>query len=215
MRRPSSDPLPSRLVAAGAGVRTSGGTVRSSIADTTYSGSQIVNCAPLSRPSEWTSMRPPCRSTSCCTSASPMPMPPWWRVRFVCCWPNSWKMCGSAPASMPCPLSLTSSRASLPSRTSDTVTRPPDGVNLIALLSRFQAIWRRRTGSACTISGSAVRFTSSAMPFCSASRATAPIESPTMNGSGTRCCCIASLPVITRDTSSRSSTRRACVAAVW
>src|SRR4051794_6552407 len=51
---------------------------------------------------------------------------------------------------MPRPVSVTISRASDSVRSSLTVTCPPRGVNLIALLSRFQTTCWRRTGSPLT-----------------------------------------------------------------
>ena len=72
------------------------------------SGSRTRNVAPLSRPSLWASIVPPCISTSALLIANPRPRPPNCRVieRSACS--KALKIRGSASGSMPMPLSLTS-----------------------------------------------------------------------------------------------------------
>ena len=93
-----------------------------------------------------------------------------------------------------------------PSRDSRTVTEPPRGVNFIALLSRFQTICSTRTGSASIRTGVGQAF--GVQPHALAARlGAAPRRC--MAGSPRRAAaargCSASLPVLVRDRSSRSS----------
>ena len=87
--------------------------------------------------------------------------------------------------------------------------RPPGSVYFAALLSRFENTCARRVASPSTGSGSRGSATSSAWPRASMNgRAVSTRVCARTSRSSTRSCRSASLPVVMRDTSSRSSTSR-------
>ena len=63
---------------------------------------------------------------------------------------NGTKIRSSCSAVIPIPVSLTSRTTSSADTCASTQTRPPALVNLTALTSRLNRIWRRRSGSART-----------------------------------------------------------------
>ena len=132
-------------------------------------------------------------------------MPPRERVVTDMLCPYMSNTCGRQSGPMPWPLSQTSTRICPWSAARHTSMRPPAGVNLTALLSKFRTTCSMRTTSAITYRPSASLTTSivssraagsarstSAMPATTWPSATGAIDSE-------------SLPVRTRDMSNRSS----------
>src|SRR5205823_10129664 len=84
--------------------------------------------------------------------ARPSPSPPCARVVVESAWRKRSKMYGRNSGAMPWPVSATRTTTCGSSRSTVTVTRPPEGVNLIALDSRFHDLLQamcvapRRTG---------------------------------------------------------------------
>ena len=76
-------------------------------------------------------------------------------------------MRGMSSATMPSPVSATRTVTAPPARQAETSTRPPAGVYLTALSSRFPSTWRIRSASAVTGSRS-MGATASSTPFSSA-----------------------------------------------
>ena len=112
------------------------------------SGNRIRNVAPLSRPSLWASIVPPCISTSALLIANPNPRPPNRRVMERSACSKASKTRGSASGSIPIPLSFTSMTTCVPSGRQRMPTHPPCGVNLTAFLRRFQkTCWSRGTSA--------------------------------------------------------------------
>ncbi len=84
---------------------------------------------------------------------------PWYlRVDEPSTWWKRLNRLGSSCGGMPMPLSVTSMTARSPALRQHSRTRPPRGVNLIALVSRLITTFSMRDGSAATIrpSGGAV-----------------------------------------------------------
>src|SRR5947207_8356743 len=105
-------------------------------------GRSTLNRLPL--PScDSTVTRPPWARATSLTIASPSPVPP----RSRCAWRYDSKMWGISPAGIPTPVSSTWSSSSGSASTSRTTTRPPFGVNRIALPARFTTTWRSRPSS--------------------------------------------------------------------
>ncbi len=100
-------------------------------------------------------MRPWCRPTSSWTRARPMPVPPGPLPGVSSTRLKSSKIDSRRSWGMPTPVSSTSMTASAPSERRRTRTRPPGGVNLMALPTRLRTM-------VSTFSGSARRLISSA-----------------------------------------------------
>ena len=106
---------------------------------------------------------------------------------------------------MPCPVSDTLSSACELTRSSHTWMRPPFGVNLTALVSRFQTTCRSRPGSPCTWVGVASRSVWIRTPLASAAGRTDSMAASTTEARSTTCTSSCTLPVVMRLMSSRSS----------
>ncbi len=177
-------------------------------------GSITVNVAPFPSPSLVALTVPPWSSTRCRTIARPNPMPPCWRLVFWSACLKRSKTCGRKSGEIPCPVSLTTiSRCEL-IRSDLICTRPPRGVNLIAFDSKFQTTCWSLTGSpGIEIAPVSITFWTRT-PFASAAGLTASTAA-SMNvfGSDGRTS-MRNLPVMIRETSSRSSTSCACALAL-
>ena len=117
-----------------------------------------------------TRIEPPISSTSWRTIDKPRPVPPKRRVVLSSACENASNTRDCASCGMPTPVSLTSTpstTSSMPGCASRTrTTTSPDGVNLIALPSRFVMICRRRSGSPATQAGtSGATMQASSRPF--------------------------------------------------
>ncbi len=106
---------------------------------------------------------------------------------------------------MPAPVSATVSITSELRPATVTVTRPPFGVNLIPLESRFQSTCCSRSGSPITAGSSGSIRASSVTVLASAAGSTASIAARTTAGRRTGRACSRSFPVTMRETSRRSS----------
>src|SRR5712691_9225020 len=102
---------------------------------------------------------------------------------------------------------LVGQRPDLADELISTCTWPPGGVNLIALESRFQTICCTRPESPMTRVDAAVNAAWSCTPFASAPGRRASITVCTIGPTWIGCRSIRTLPVMMRDTSSRSSAR--------
>src|SRR5262245_26209371 len=172
-------------------------------------GSVSVTVVPSPSPALSTTTEPPWRWSSSWTIARPSPRPRVFRELTSSPCRNGSKTCGRNARDIPRPVSHTVTRASSPTCSSRTSTRPSSGVNLIALPSTFASTCWSRVSSPLTrtsVSMPAV----SAMPAATASgriastaacttaaRCVGPIVSP-------------SRPLMIRETSSRSS-----ISAAW
>ncbi len=128
-------------------------------------GTRMVKRVPL--PSALSAvMLPPCRPTSSCTRASPMPLPSLEREReFSMRWKRS-NSRGISSGGTPTPVSATVTTASRPS--ARTATRiEPSKVNFSALLSRLRTTFSHMPWSRCTGSGSGGQSTSKSSPALS------------------------------------------------
>ena len=96
-----------------------------------------------------------------------------------------------------------------------TVTRPPVGVNLTALASRFQNICCKRRESALTNGTSSINSTNSATLLASAVGRTLSTASARIRGSAWGPSCNLIWPVIIRETSSTSAMSCACTCAFF
>ena len=161
--------------------------------------------APCPRPALSASTRPPCSSRMWRTMASPRPRPPWRRVLELSACRKRSNRCGRNSGVMPCPVSVTVMTTSAPAPAHSSSTRPPRGVNLIALESRFQTTCCRRPGSPETTPAIDASCDSSAMSFASAARRTVSIAASTTEARSTGRASIRSFPETMRETSSRSS----------
>ena len=109
---------------------------------------------------------------------------------------------------MPLPVSDTEIVTNASSGCTSIETRPPSGVYLAALTSRFCRIWPSRVGSALTYKGCGCLRTSSECRCCSSSGRTVSTLRATTSSTRTRSRRSLILPVAMRPTSSRSSTSR-------
>ncbi len=115
---------------------------------------------------------------------------------------------------MPAPSSRTSSRTRSGRRRTRTSTRPPAGVNLMALARRFQTTCWSRAGSPLTAPAPSSISISSRIPFAfAAGRTVSAAASTAAPRSASRTSSL-SLPRTMRATSRRSSTICACVVAL-
>ena len=89
----------------------------------------------------------------------PIPRPPCERSSEASTWAKGSKMCASASAAMPIPVSCTRTTISSPSRAASNVMRPPSLVYFTAFVSRLPRICSSRAGSASTGSGASGRDT--------------------------------------------------------
>ena len=110
---------------------------------------------------------------------------------------------------MPCPVSLTRASTLEPARCRSTSTRPPRGVNLIAFESRFQITCCNRSASPRTRPAAGSMSRASVIAFASAAAVSESVAASTTGPSSRERQSSCSLPVTMRETSSRSSTRRA------
>src|SRR2546428_350289 len=169
------------------------------------SGSVTVKVAPPISPGLSTFRVPPCSSIRWRTMSSPSPSPPCARVGLASACRKRSNACGRNSGEMPGPLSLTVRSAADSARCRRTWTRPPAGVNLIALVSRFQTTCCSRLGSPWTSPASESMVVRSRMSRAVAAGRTAS-TAPWMTGTrpigrtSRR-----SWPRMARDTSSRSS----------
>ncbi len=171
-----------------------------------------MNSLPRPGPALAAATVPPCSSTSRFTSVSPRPRPP--RARSIACGPctntsNAW---GSRSGAKPLPVSRTRSTARSPARSTRTLMRPPAGVYLSALSTRFAITCSMRAGSAWIGTPAPCTVTS-----CSCVRPAWARPSTERRASSPRSCRPSRrsiFPDDTRATSSRSSTRRVRCA-VW
>ena len=120
------------------------------------------------------------------------------------------KIRGRNSGSIPRPLSVTVNRASPRDPSTRRSIVPPRGVNLIAFVSRCQAIWRRRLSSPRTTTGVSGTETLSTTPFARAAESTVASA-----------CCAASPSVVGRlstcssPVSARETSRRSLVSCAW
>ncbi len=126
------------------------GCSRSSSACTSEIGRSTTKVAPRPSPGLLAWIAPAWSSTSCLQMARPSPRPPWLRVVEPSRCEKRSNTCGRKLAGMPAPVSETLSSTCEFTRCTSTCTWPPRGVNLIALVSRFQATCCRRALSALT-----------------------------------------------------------------
>ena len=111
---------------------------------------------------------------------------------------------------MPCPVSRTVIVAPFcSSPPSWTATRPPLGVNLIALERRFRTTCSSRSGSPTTVPGTRANSVSSRTPLSSAAGRAESTTCPTIAASSTGWRSKRILPARMRETSSMSPTSRA------
>ena len=115
---------------------------------------------------------------------------------------------------MPSPSSRTVTWASEPDRSSRTSTRPCFGVNLIAFASRFQNTCCRRASSPLTSRAESSIDSSSEMPFAMAAGRTLSAAAFRTSSRFAGSNAMTILPVMIRDTSSRSSMRCICSVAL-
>ncbi|MNY50523.1 hypothetical protein D3C86_1860310 [compost metagenome] len=101
-----------------------------------------------------TAISPPWASTRAFEIASPSPVPPF--CLPASSWLKRWKSLGWSSGGIPTPSSSTSHTRALGSRLRRTVTRPPGGVNLMALFKRLMSTWPRRWESALSSLGALV-----------------------------------------------------------
>ena len=136
------------------------------------------------------------------------------RVLELSAWRNRSKITGRTPGAIPCPVSLTTISTCELIRCRCTWIRPPFGVNFTALMSRFHTICCRRLGSPVIgpARGSSTLWTR--MPLASAASRTASSAASTTAVRSTLRTSSRILPVMTRETSSRSSTSWTCALAL-
>ena len=94
--------------------------------------------SPVQAPPLFARTEPPCSSTSCFTMESPSPSPPCLRVVEASACRKRSKTKGRNSAAIPSPVSMILISTCELTRSSSACTRPPPGVNLMALESRFQ-----------------------------------------------------------------------------
>src|SRR5690606_11228214 len=131
-------------------------------------GSRTVKRAPRPGPSLAASIAPPCSSTRSRAIERPSPRPPWRRVLPLSACQKRSKTCGRSPGSIPSPVSVTVSNASVSltdSRASTTLPRP---LNFTAFVSKFQTTCWRRVASPCTSHAPSSSSTRSSVPAASA-----------------------------------------------
>jgi hypothetical protein len=121
---------------------------------------------------------------------------------------NMSKISGIESAASPMPLSLTETTISLPSRPAASSMRPPGSVYFAALLSRLENTWASRVVSPSTGKGSRGSRTSSAWRRESMKGRAVSTASRSAERRSKTTLRTASLPVVMRETSIRSSTRR-------
>ena len=146
--------------------------------------------------------------------ARPMPSPPWARVGLESAWRKRSKTWGRKSGSMPAPSSRTSSRTRSGRRRTRTSTRPPAGVNLMALARRFQTTCWRRAGSPRTAPAPSSMSISRTIPLAVAAGRTVSTAASTAAPRSVSRTSRLSLPRTMRATSSRSSTIWAWVVAL-
>ena len=173
-----------------------------------------MKAAPCPSPSLSTSTVPPCSSIRWRTIERPSPRPPWVRVIDPSAWRKRSKTKGRKSGRMPIPVSLTRMTAFPPTSRRRTSTRPPRGVNLMAFDSRFQITCWRRSASPSTGLASGAIETSRRIPLASAAGRTLSSAASMMRRRSTGLKSSRSLPVMMRETSSRSAISCACARAL-
>jgi hypothetical protein len=171
-------------------------------------GRRTMNSLPVPSPSLRAATVPPWSSTRRLTSVRPTPSPPWAMssVRSDCT--NRPNTCGSISGRIPRPLSFTRISTNSPIDTARKEIAPPTSVYLAALLSKFDTIWARRAGSTSSSSGSRGSARSSAWFFSWNCGWLVWTACWMIVATSTRSLRSSILPAVTRETSSRSSTRR-------
>ncbi len=119
----------------------------------------------------FTLILPPCDSTNCFTIVRPMPVPPYnLDVPLDSCWKTS-KIWANLFSAIPIPVSSTENwidTSSISSRSNLTETLIfPLSVNFTALLTRFNIIWFKRTGSPINRSGMVLSYSLKSSRFFS------------------------------------------------
>jgi hypothetical protein len=98
----------------------------------------VVSASTLLEMASW----PWCISISRQHKASPMPIPPWSRERWESAGVNILPRCSTTSSSIPAPVSRIRSRMASAPTSAAISTRPPAGVNLMALERRFSRTCR-------------------------------------------------------------------------
>ena len=153
-RRASSTPLAHRPVpGTPPGALSRAACTRSAGRWAVPSGRRTVKVLPTPT-SLATEIVPPCRRTSSCTSARPMPLPSMLRPRAPS---TRWKRsnrCGSSAAGMPVPVSRTATSTALPSAVGRmAMAISPSKVNFSALDRRLRTIFSHMSRSTWTGAG--------------------------------------------------------------
>ena len=202
---------PSRRTSA-AGVSPPAGTARGDAGASTGAarGRRTVKVEPSPGPRLSACTVPPCSSTRWRTMASPRPRPPCARVLVLSACRKRSNTWGRNSGSMPLPSSATLRVRHEGSRRRRTSMRPPCGVNFTAFETRFHTTCCRRSGSPVMVGTSGGTSTPSAIPFASAEGRTASTPASitgtiTIGRTSRR-----SLPVMMRETSSRSPMSWVC-----
>ena len=151
------------------------------------SGSLTTKVVPRPSPSLCTSTVPPCSSTRFFTIDNPSPKPPWMRVVEASACRKRSKTLGKNSDLMPIPESATVISTWEFTRSSRTSTLPSLGVNLIALVSKFQTICCKRVGSPETGPACGSRTLRSRICLASAAGRTDSIAAQTMLPKSTAC----------------------------
>ena len=172
------------------------------------SGRRTINSLPRSLPSLRPSTLPPCICRRRATRLSPIPRPSCVPTPLRRSWANISNKRGSMAGKMPIPLSRTDTTASWSSWRAVNQICPPCLVYRAALLSRLVNTCSRRTASAWTIKGASGINTLNLCPFSLISDmlASTALRNTTARSIGT--CRNSIFPLVMRDISSRSSTRR-------
>ncbi len=176
-------------------------------------GRRTVKVDPRPAPSLSARTVPPCSSTRWRTMASPRPRPPWCRVGELSACQKRSKTWGRTSGARPRPVSRTTILTEVRRRRSAISTRPPAGVNLTALDSRFHTTcWSRSGSPETTAPPSTVEQRST--PLASAAGRTTSSAARTVPSSSSGRSSRRSLPVMMRETSRRSSMSLACARAL-
>ncbi len=118
------------------------------------------------------------------------------------------KITGSIRSLMPIPVSVTVTTSSPPRTSAARMSVPPVSVNLAALLSRFSRTWASRVKSAYSVTGPGGSLTSSRCWRASISGRAASTALLMTSFRSIRSFCKIILPVVMREMSRRSLTRR-------
>ena len=169
------------------------------------SGKRAMKIAPPPSSRLRASISPPCSSTSSRTSARPTPSPPALRVGDESAWVKRSKMRGRNSGR--CRGRCRGRSAGHRGRRRPTAisTVPPRGVNLIALASSCQAIWRSRVGSPWTATPASVSVDVDSHAFGLRRRRRRRTACRTASSSSDGRSLSWSLPVSAFETSSRSA----------